>query len=194
MTIENKINKTKKKQKNQNQKLLQLNTSYNQTIGNNHSITSTTTSSIGTTIPSSIPSSIDTSNLSTTTSNSNNYKKINDLKEYLSNWENRKIIQWKFNKILQGWAISNLFNKEVIDSKVFKQLCLYLVTLQGNARVRLLEQINQIIKDAELQVEDRKEEGEGGGEEDGEGNNGEDGKVSKKVLKRAIKLKKLLDI
>lgn len=103
-----------------------------------------------------------------------------DLLEYLSNWERRESIPWKFNKVLQAWALSNVFDKEKISSSTFKQLSPYLKSVQGGARTRLLEEINKVISDAESQVE---EGAEGAGE----------GGISEKTLKRAIKLKKLLD-
>jgi hypothetical protein len=101
-----------------------------------------------------------------------------DLVEYLSNWERKDSIPWKFNKVLQAWALTNVFEKEKINSAAFKQLCPYLKTVQGGAKTRLLEEANQILSKAESQIDGAEEE-EGG--------------VSEKVLKRAIKLKKLLE-
>jgi hypothetical protein len=111
----------------------------------------------------------------------------NDLLEYLSNWERKDTIPWKFNKVLQAWALANVFDKEKISSTAFKQLCPYLKTVQGGARTRLIEEVNKVISDAESQV-DGGEEIEAGREE------GERlGIVSEKVLKRAIKLKKIFE-
>jgi hypothetical protein len=101
-----------------------------------------------------------------------------DLIEYLSNWERKESIPWKFNKVLQAWALANLFEKEKINSSTFKQLCPYLKTVKGGARTRLLEEANEFITKAESQIEGTEEE---------------QGEVSEKVLKRAIKLKKLLE-
>jgi hypothetical protein len=111
----------------------------------------------------------------------------NDLLEYLSNWERKETIPWKFNKVLQAWALANVFDKEKIGSNAFKQLCPYLKTVQGGARTRLVEEVNKVISDAESQVEGGAEDGEGGNEGEREG------VVSEKVLKRAIKLKKLFE-
>ncbi len=85
----------------------------------------------------------------------------------------------KFNKVLQGWALLHAFEKSMINSTLFKQLCPYLKTVQGGARNRLLEEANKIISEAEKQVENS------------EGN--EISGVSENVLKRAIKIKKLLE-
>jgi len=60
-----------------------------------------------------------------------------DLKEYLEGWENKTTVTWKFNKVLQAWALSNTFDNSKIDAELFKQLCPYLVSVQGNSRLHI---------------------------------------------------------
>ena len=43
-------------------------------------------------------------------------------------------MSWKFNKVLQAWALSNAFDENKIDADLFKQLCPYLESVQGESR------------------------------------------------------------
>jgi hypothetical protein len=43
-------------------------------------------------------------------------------------------VSWKFNKVLQAWALSNAFDENKIDADLFKQLCPYLESVQGESR------------------------------------------------------------
>ena len=54
-----------------------------------------------------------------------------DLEEYLNGWEQRSVNSWKFNKVLQAWALNNAFEKDKIESKLFKLLCPYIESVQG---------------------------------------------------------------
>lgn len=63
---------------------------------------------------------------------------VQELTDYLSAWESRHVsTQWKFSKIIQTWALENCFDKRKIDSKLFKHLLPYLITVQGVAVERL---------------------------------------------------------
>jgi hypothetical protein len=54
-----------------------------------------------------------------------------DLQEYLSGWEQKATATWKFNKVLQAWALSHAFDSDKIDDDLFLQLCPYLESVQG---------------------------------------------------------------
>ena len=62
-----------------------------------------------------------------------------DLEEYLEQWTDRETegSAWKFNKILQAWALDHCFNKKKVSNDLFKQLLPYLLSVQGGALDRL---------------------------------------------------------
>ncbi len=68
-----------------------------------------------------------------------------DLSEYLKTWRNDKT-QWKFNKVLQAWALDNCFSKDLVDKQLFHDLLPYIGTVMGQAKVRLTERADKIIK------------------------------------------------
>lgn len=69
-----------------------------------------------------------------------------DLAAYLEQWRNRSAgSDWKFNKILQSWAIQNAMNKKLVDKDLFKALCPYLATIVGVQRQRFVEAIEGVI-------------------------------------------------
>jgi hypothetical protein len=43
-----------------------------------------------------------------------------DLIGYISSWNYRESAPWKFNKILQTWALDNCYDKKKIDTSLFK--------------------------------------------------------------------------
>jgi len=66
----------------------------------------------------------------------------NELRNYLAEWKNRDVydndmVTWKFNKLLQSWALENCFDKKRVDSITFKALLPYIMTIQGAALNRL---------------------------------------------------------
>lgn len=63
---------------------------------------------------------------------------VSDLKSYLQAWKLRDSHDWKFNKVLQTWALQNCFEKHKIDSKLFKELLPYIMSIQGAAMERLM--------------------------------------------------------
>lgn len=70
-----------------------------------------------------------------------------DLEEYLRLWSLRDEngSNWKFNKILQAWALENCFNKEKVNTKLLKILLPYISTVRGGAVDRLNQRVAQIL-------------------------------------------------
>jgi hypothetical protein len=70
-----------------------------------------------------------------------------DLHEYLVQWEfkEQEGSMWKFNKVLQAWAIANCTDGDKIKPKLFKKLMPYLDSVQGGTRIRLQEVLKNII-------------------------------------------------
>lgn len=69
-----------------------------------------------------------------------------DLKIYLELWkEKERGSGWKFNKILQAWAVQNMLDEDKIDSALFKLLIPYVLTIKGGALTRLTESLLTII-------------------------------------------------
>lgn len=77
-----------------------------------------------------------------------------DLMEYLERWEAYHLSVkkgedvtsaaqqgWKFNKVLQEWALQHCLDKTAVSSELFKRLLPYLLTVQGKAKERLIEQL-----------------------------------------------------
>ena len=65
----------------------------------------------------------------------------NELRDYLAKWTARQLggndEGWKYNKVVQTWALDNCFDKKKIDSKLFKSLLPYIRTVKGAALNRL---------------------------------------------------------
>ena len=97
-----------------------------------------------------------------------------ELGNYLHAWTKREEGSgWKFNKVLQNWAIDNVFEgNKIVPKEVFLQLLPYFASIQGAARNRLTEICNAAIS------------------KEGSGTN-EDGKKSSSSL-RAVKVLKWL--
>jgi WKF domain len=120
-----------------------------------------------------------------------------DLLGYISSWNYRETSgQWKFNKILQTWALDNCFEKQRVDAVLFKALIPYLLSIKGSAVDRLLARAEEIItkscEDEDNEEDDDEDDGEenaGGAKKrrkDAEGSSAIDKGSS---LKRAIKIK-----
>jgi hypothetical protein len=87
-----------------------------------------------------------------------------DLKLYLDQWQahqravaanDQVVLQyspWKFNKVLQAWALEHCVDKELLSLELFKQLLLYIATVRGGARDRLREKMMLIIEENEVQA------------------------------------------
>jgi hypothetical protein len=67
-----------------------------------------------------------------------------DLGEYLSTWRTNKT-EWKFNKVLQAWALESCFTKDLVDKNLFHDLLPYIGTVMGFARTRLMERADELI-------------------------------------------------
>lgn len=116
---------------------------------------------------------------------------LTDLIVYLEQWKLAKYpeegqepyLNWKFNKNLQTWAILNCLDKEKIPSDTFKLLLPYLMSLQGNSRDRLVEDMQATINktnDEEVNENETKD------------NNDAKGQPSNSMIKRASKIVELL--
>lgn len=118
-----------------------------------------------------------------------------DLMGYISSWNYRETSgAWKFNKILQTWALDNCYDREKIDASVFKALVPYLLSIKGSAVDRLLAKAEEIItkccedeEEEEQSLEDAGDETEGTSKKRKGADSAEDNKASS--LKRAIKIK-----
>ena len=86
------------------------------------------------------------------------------LDSYLEHWATDRE-SWKFNKVLQTFALEHVWDKEKIDKSLFRKLLPYLGSIQGGARDRLLQRAQEVI----------------------DGDNQEEG-----ILKRAIKVRSTL--
>lgn len=72
-----------------------------------------------------------------------------DLEAYLNDWaafQQDSGHPWKFNKILQEWAIQNCVEKPKVAASLFKLLLPYLATVQGGARQRMEERMRNLIE------------------------------------------------
>lgn len=68
-----------------------------------------------------------------------------DLGTYVLAWKgDRAVTGWKFNKILQNWALAECLNGDAISKDLFHVLLPYLVSVQGGARDRLLERCDKL--------------------------------------------------
>jgi len=67
-----------------------------------------------------------------------------DLGEYLRTWRINKA-EWKFNKVLQAWALESCFKKDLVDKNLFHDLLPYIGTVMGYARTRLMERASELI-------------------------------------------------
>eukprot|EP01039_Chlorochromonas_danica_P000550 gene552-591_t len=90
-----------------------------------------------------------------------------DLKAYLDSWERKDQpgSQWKFNKVLQAWALTNLTSTEKVPQTVFQQLLPYIRSVQGGARDRLKDHLKKVAANdgddnEEEQQQEEEEEGE----------------------------------
>lgn len=70
-----------------------------------------------------------------------------ELLEYIEAWKQRESGSgWKFNKVLQNWAIDNVFDKALVKKVELKPVLSYMATIQGAARERLLVKAKEIIE------------------------------------------------
>lgn len=98
-----------------------------------------------------------------------------DLKVYLEAWKARESGSgWKFNKVLQSWAIMHALNRQLIDKELFKLLCPYLATVMGVQRDRFIEVVEGVIEGGEQATE-------------------EEGEAVRPCYNRAIKLRTIME-
>lgn len=81
-----------------------------------------------------------------------------DLKDYLKAWKKRDSgdSEWKFNKILQVWAITHCLNDKRIDDPLLNRLIPYLQSVQGSARDRMVQMLEDAMQ-GKLEEEDKPE-------------------------------------
>jgi hypothetical protein len=104
----------------------------------------------------------------------------NDLIVYLEEWENRKSgNNWKFNKVLQAWALENCLESSKIEFELFSKLVPYIETVQGSALLRLLTKCNEVVLTKVKSDEDKTSA------------DNEESKLSASRLKRALSIIKL---
>jgi hypothetical protein len=74
---------------------------------------------------------------------------LSDLSSYLESWKNHIInptsSTWKFNKILQEWALQHCLEEEKIPNKLFRLLLEYILTVKGASKSRLIDRMNDFI-------------------------------------------------
>lgn len=73
-----------------------------------------------------------------------------ELMEYVQSWERREEGSgWKFNKVLQNWAIDNVFDRSLIKKDSLKPTLRYLKSVEGSARQRIIDKAKDIIANSE---------------------------------------------
>lgn len=128
-----------------------------------------------------------------------------DLETYLSSWYSRgEQGNWKFNKLIQNWALDNCFDVRKIDQDLFKQLLPYILTVQGGAIERTKSQIEEILNGNFSVITSNKpsvseavathEDGDEDGAVETNESQEEIEKVNKSALKRAVRIRKALDL
>ena len=82
---------------------------------------------------------------------------IADLNEYLAQWEEKE--GWKFNKVLQSWALDSCLGEEKVGAELFSRLLPYIESVRGGQRDRLLENCQKSLSDFDELSEGEKEQG-----------------------------------
>lgn len=133
-----------------------------------------------------------------------------DLDDYLEQWEEKDSEgnAWKFNKILQAWALDNCYNKKKVDAALFKRLIPYLLTVQGGAMDRLSSRAAAILSTDKSDIVDDdqevappvnggddivEEKPEESGSEDEDGAKKKAEIITKSMASRAKKIQKALN-
>ena len=78
---------------------------------------------------------------------------VSDLHEYVEKWKNKT--GWKFNKVLQTYALDNCLDFLRIDEPLFTALLPYIESVVGVARQRLLDSCGNVIEESD-EGEDRR--------------------------------------
>lgn len=105
-----------------------------------------------------------------------------DLEAYCTQWSQARE-SWRFNKVLQTWALEHCMDRARISKALFKNLLPYLASIQGGAKERLLAKVDKIIEDGFTPDEVKDEEGA----------TLHSAEVVENVLKRAVKIKSALE-
>ena len=67
-----------------------------------------------------------------------------DLMQYVTQWKGDKS-SWKFNKLLQTWALQKWWDKDSVDKNLFHALLPYLGSVMGGAREGLLKKAEELL-------------------------------------------------
>ncbi|XP_015929049.1 cholesin isoform X3 [Parasteatoda tepidariorum] len=73
--------------------------------------------------------------------------------DYLHSWNSSRET-WTFKKNLQTWLLKNIFSTEDIEEKDFEILLNYVIDLKGQARSRLSDECENVIKSFEEKTEE----------------------------------------
>ena len=77
------------------------------------------------------------------------------LTEYLVLWKDRDNGSgWKFNKVLQSWAVTHILSKKHVDKDLFKLACPYMAKMVGVQRERFLESVEKVIEAGDISVKE----------------------------------------
>ena len=104
-----------------------------------------------------------------------------DLEAYCTQWAQARE-SWRFNKVLQTWALEHCMDRARISKTLFKTLLPYLASIQGGAKERLLYKVDKIIEDGFKPDE----------KDDEEGATLHSAEAAENFLKRAVKIKTAL--
>jgi hypothetical protein len=75
---------------------------------------------------------------------------VSDLRDYLDLWETRNDTNWKFNKVIQAWALENCFDASKIDDDLFQQLFPYILSVIGVAQNRLRDRCVTLLREQSI--------------------------------------------
>ena len=82
---------------------------------------------------------------------------VQEMLDYVEAWERREQESgWKFNKVLQNWAIDHVFDRKLIKKDALKPLLRYLKTVQGSARQRIVDRAREIVRTSEAEDADQR--------------------------------------
>jgi hypothetical protein len=111
-----------------------------------------------------------------------------DLEEYIKAWTLKSgiiapaddSIKWKFNKVLQSWAIDHCLHESSISSPLFYSCIPYLQSVKGAARIRMSTLAQDIIDNKDNNNNNNNNE------KDNENNNEDDNNNESQPIKNII--------
>ena len=131
-----------------------------------------------------------------------------DVKEYLKSWREYRDylesidsdsatktsipVKWKFKKNLQSWALDNCFNKEKIDSELFKELLPYILTIKGESLFRLWDTAKNICSGNHQEGDDQDKDNDKDDNKESQSEEKNEPKVKKSTIARARAIDQLI--